>query len=563
MSDPIAAIVEALDAALADYDRAAASSVVNELIASLRRGTAVPPRTAADVLGKLRCKLLFDLVEPLAETLRFAGISTPRVRRQYAQAVIDRGNPEKAIDTLEALVEATRVGDPGEHAEAVGLLGRVYKQLYVDAVNADPGQRVSPLVQGHLRRALEYYSSVYDSAPTQHLWHGINAVALLARAAADGVAPGGTPRDLAAMASAILAEVASRGDAADTWDRATAMEACVALGRHGDALVWMARYVASKGADAFELNSTLRQLREVWRLVIGEPPGVELLPLLEAHLIRAQGGGRLTLPAHEVGPRLQRHANARPDAQVTLERTLGREGFVTLEWYSTGLERCLGVGQVRRRMDRAVGTGFLVRGGDLDPRLGDELLFLTNAHVVSDDPAVRQKRSALAPGEAVVVYDTWKGVRRERRLEFAVKRLLWTSPPDAPARGAPPLDATLLQLDPAPRDVAACPLADALPSPRKRVYVIGCPGGGDPCVSLHDNLLLDRDDRLLHYRAPTEGGSSGSPVFDDQWSAVGLHHGGGLAVSRLNGKSGTYAANEGITLRAIAGVLRGGPELSR
>ena len=88
-----------------------------------------------------------------------------------------------------------------------------------------------------------------------------------------------------------------------------------------------------------------------------------------------------------------------------------------------------------------------------------------------------------------------------------------------------------------------------------RVLIIGHPEGGDLSLSINDNDLLDRDDRYLHYRAPTEGGSSGSPVFNRDWRVIGLHHAGGDAIPRLNNKGGTYQANEGIRIDAIAAAV--------
>src|SRR5204862_249025 len=63
------------------------------------------------------------------------------------------------------------------------------------------------------------------------------------------------------------------------------------------------------------------------------------------------------------------------------------------------------------------------------------------------------------------------------------------------------------------------------------------------------------DERVLHYRSPTEPGSSGSPVFDNKWRLIGLHHSGATRMPQLNNAGGTYAANEGITIDAIRARL--------
>ena len=111
-------------------------------------------------------------------------------------------------------------------------------------------------------------------------------------------------------------------------------------------------------------------------------------------------------------------------------------------------------------------------------------------------------------------------------------------------------------------------LALRLDKKPSRVYVIGHTGGGGLEFSFQDNELLDhegpRDNRFdatpcrLHYRAPTEKGNSGSPVFNAaDWKVIALHHAGGT-LSRLNGKPDTYPANEGIALLSIISAMRAG-----
>jgi hypothetical protein len=126
-------------------------------------------------------------------------------------------------------------------------------------------------------------------------------------------------------------------------------------------------------------------------------------------------------------------------------------------------------------------------------------------------------------------------------------------------RSRPPLDATLLRLDrPVESPPEIFPIAKRLPAKdgQQKVYVIGHPLGGGLSISLTDNALLGYDDRLLHYRAPTEGGSSGSPVFNNQWKLIGLHHAGGHGLQRLDGQPGTYDANEGIQMPRIIEAVR-------
>jgi V8-like Glu-specific endopeptidase len=92
------------------------------------------------------------------------------------------------------------------------------------------------------------------------------------------------------------------------------------------------------------------------------------------------------------------------------------------------------------------------------------------------------------------------------------------------------------------------------PDNRVRAYIIGHPMGSPQLrLSLHNSLMLDVGNRYAWYRSPTQPGSSGSPVFDDQWRVIALHHGATDGLPRTT--SGGSAANEGIRLDRLLAAL--------
>jgi V8-like Glu-specific endopeptidase len=543
-----ARFLDALRAAVDDFDRERTEALCAEFVRHLEQGEDLLPGMGRKVLATLRRKCYFDLMERVADALRDAEADDLQVRRQYAQALIDQGKISAAIYVLEPL--AANTADAEERAEARGLLGRVYKQLYVNAVNADSQAVGHRRTQQHLQKSLTAYRDVYR-ADTTRLWHGINTVALAVRAATDRVSIVDAPdaaaiaRDIAGAIETTFKAAEAEGKRLDPFDLATALEASIALGQLEQAQVWLGRYVMHDAADAFELSSTERQLREVWRLSVETPPGSLILPVLQSSILKRKFG-RVDLVSGEVDKTIQRVDETIRQAP-RLEKVLGKDSYVSLGWYRTGLERCRGVAQIRNANGDGIGTGFLVRGTDLAPGLGEALVLLTNAHVVSNDPIVQRDKQALDPDEAVVAFEALETVQGQT---FRVT-LLWTSPPGE-------LDATLLRLDRPVSGPEPFPVAKQLPrnDGAQKVYVIGHPRGGGLSLSLTDNALLDYDDRLLHYRAPTEGGSSGSPVFNNQWRLIALHHAGGFDVPKLNGHDGTYDANEGIQLLKIAAAVQ-------
>ncbi|GAA3528200.1 serine protease [Streptomyces osmaniensis] len=98
------------------------------------------------------------------------------------------------------------------------------------------------------------------------------------------------------------------------------------------------------------------------------------------------------------------------------------------------------------------------------------------------------------------------------------------------------------------------------------VNVIGHPMGRLKEIAVRDNMLEVRLDDFLHYKTDTEPGNSGSPVFNDQWEVVALHHSGVPRtddqgrVLRRDGQlwrpgdgddSIDWVANEGVRISSI------------
>jgi hypothetical protein len=520
-------IERALASALRAYDWSGAQGVIASLVDRLYHEADPLPRDAAErALLALRRKRRFNMLARLAEALMRTGQDSPLVRRHYAQALVDRGLRVAPEMVLEALA-ASPSTDPVERAEAHGLLGRIYKQLYVAARTTRGGR-----APAFLSRAIAEYRWGYDIAPAEHHWHAVNVAALTVLAARDGVSLSDAV-DPASLARDILARLDGRlhgGPARSErpHDVATRMEAWLVLGQPHDAQHAALDYVSHPDTDSFEAAGTLRQLTEVWMLTSDLPPGSTILPLIQSAQLRGEGGA--------VGlESLVQEIDTVQRARKTLERVFGDDRTQTIQWYEEGLKRARSVARIERPNGRGHGTGWLVDAAEFLPgRQG--VLMLTNAHVVNAEGG-----QALLPEQARA---NFQGAREI----VAFDRVEWSSPVSK-------LDATLLSFSAPPKGIDIIPLSRSalkLQSPPQRVYIMGHPGGRDLEFSLHDNRLLACSASHVHYRTPTEGGSSGSPVFDSEgWQAVALHHAGSESMARLDDPRATYRANEGILIGAI------------
>jgi endonuclease G, mitochondrial len=204
---------------------------------------------------------------------------------------------------------------------------------------------------------------------------------------------------------------------------------------------------------------------------------------------------------------------------------------------------------VRRAVGRVVvdtdqehieGSGFLI-----SPHL-----FLTNQHVITDEAAARR---------TIVIFDDEADDRGVRQLTTRFRLNPDSLQCYSPEVGG--LDYALVAIGErvdGPNDLANlgyCPLAN---TPDRHmigmpVNIIQHPGGLPKQIAIRNNLLSFRTEHTLLYETDTDVGSSGSPVFNDDWDVVALHHYGEPFTERRDehGQPLPSNVNEGIRISAV------------
>jgi V8-like Glu-specific endopeptidase len=218
------------------------------------------------------------------------------------------------------------------------------------------------------------------------------------------------------------------------------------------------------------------------------------------------------------GTRAPTTGSSAPSDAAVLERILGKSDLMSMSYLEMGLRVARTVGRIHvRTADGAhagYGTGFLV-----SPKL-----LITNNHVLED---------AGVAGASRVEFNFQEGFDGKLMPSVFVN-----FDPSAFFATNKALDYTLVALKGELGSAAkfgwnGLSAAEGKIIVGEYVSIIQHPSGERKQLALRENQVIDVLPDFLHYRTDTSPGSSGSPVFNDQWEVVALHHSG---VPRKDGE---------------------------
>lgn len=265
------------------------------------------------------------------------------------------------------------------------------------------------------------------------------------------------------------------------------------------------------------------------------------------------GYGTLLKTSNAVNPGPQSDGNdprvINLQQQPRTETLIGNNNFLPVRFLEAGLITSKAVARVAIQFEElpnaGIGTGFMV----------SPTLFMTNNHVIGSKLFAQQ-------------------VELHFNYQYAIDGTTIPAPtvyqldPDAFFYTNPELDFTLVKVKPR-TDLGSTAGAVAkellagdefgrvslttrfLYSVGQLANVIQHPQGRPKEIAVHENRIERIFANVIRYTTDTEPGSSGSPVFNNQWRLVALHHAAGEQDA-----AGNYVDNEGIRIDRIIEHLK-------
>ncbi len=227
-----------------------------------------------------------------------------------------------------------------------------------------------------------------------------------------------------------------------------------------------------------------------------------------------------------------------PDT-ASLEKVIGQQtNILKINWLEKALQASKAVCRVVCA-NGDLGTGFLTKEGHI----------FTNQHVISSAEV-----AATAQVEFNYELDAAGNIRA--RTTYQLDATDFTASPItqldfARVRVIDRDDAPLRQWGFVDFD------SQALPTLGDAVTIIQHPQGEDKQIALSANQVLSVWNQYVFYTTDTEPGSSGSPVFNQDWRVVAIHHAGKTKDGglQINARGDRRPANQGVLFRDIFDFL--------
>lgn len=288
-----------------------------------------------------------------------------------------------------------------------------------------------------------------------------------------------------------------------------------------------------------DISNSIQQIRR------GQPlkaePSEERAMMRVASALNVDQATALRVVHYESPSELNLTPGQRRRAEALQGKTVD---YLGVAWLEAGRLASSAVARIVDNAGAPIGTGFLVSSN----------LLITNNHVIPNQDAAQTMLAEFR-------FEEGNDGRALRPVRFRLDpgRFFVTNAEDN-------LDFTLVKLGAAldggtqAREFGCCPLSDsqAKHSVGELANVVQHPDGGMKQIVIRENRILNRGQTVLHYTADTQPGSSGSPVFNDDWQVIALHHWGEPFRELLDPEGNPVArgVNEGIRISAIVDELR-------
>jgi V8-like Glu-specific endopeptidase len=222
------------------------------------------------------------------------------------------------------------------------------------------------------------------------------------------------------------------------------------------------------------------------------------------------------------------HWRGSESADDVREKIVGENTLRDIRMLELGLEAARAV--VRIGVGSGAGSGFMIASD----------LVMTNHHVIGS-------KEDAAKAEFMFNY----------QLDLtgkACEPLTVGALPEGAFRTDASLDYTVVQLRDPPGFGSPLKLRPVVLRRDERVSIIQHPGGHFKKISMQNNFVAYADRQVVQYTTSTLPGSSGSPVFNEAFEVVAIHHSGGVLEEPGSGRH--YLRNAGSSMIAVVEDLK-------